>query len=161
MNPQQFWLFERIFAVGVSARRLVHWVLVIVIALNMVSSPFHAHHHDGGPDGYGTTADHLDRDEVGSEVEPAFTEPLTHKTAADSAHVGHSVSALRAAEVKVAKVKTGMEAELPVSILAFAVLLDAPAAEGIIGWHPAREQIPIPSFRTVPPDGRAPPTLHV
>ena len=161
MSAQQFRLFERLSAVGMSARRLVHWVLVVVIALNMVSSPFHAHHHDGGPDGYGTTADHLDRDEVGSELEPASTEPLTHKTAADSAHVGHSVSALRAAEVKVAKVKTGMAAGLPVSILAFAVLLNPPVAEGLPGWHPARERIPIPSFRTVPPDGRAPPTLHV
>ena len=161
MNPQQFRLFERIFAVGVSARRIVHWVLVVVIALNMVSSPFHAHHHDGGPDGYGTTADHLDMDEADSGVASTFSEPLTHKTAADNAHVGHSVSALRGAEVKVAKMETRMEAGLPVSILAFTMLLDPPVAEGLTGWLPARERVPIPSFRTVPPDGRAPPTLHV
>ena len=161
MSPQQFRLFERVFAVGVSARRLVHWVLVVVIALNMVSSPFHAHHHEGGPDGYGTTADHFELDEDGSGLGPASTEPLTHRTVADNAHVGHSVSALRGAEVKVAKVETGMEAGLPVSILAFTMLLDPPVADGLTGWHPARERIPIPSFRTVPPDGRAPPTLHV
>ena len=146
---------------GGGARRLVHWLLVVVIALNMVSSPFHAHHHEGGPDGYGTTVDHFDIDEAASELELMSTEPLIHKTAADNAHVGHSVSALRGIEVKVAKVKTGVDAGLLVSILAFAVLLDPPVAGGLVGWHPARERIPIPSFRTVPPDGRAPPTLHV
>ena len=159
MSSQQFRLFERISAVGMSGRRLVHWVLVVVIALNMVSSPFHAHHHEGGPDGYGTTADHFELDEAG--LAPASTEPLTHKTAVDNAHVGHSVSALRGAEVKVAKMETGVGAGLSVSILAFTMLLDPPVAEGLTGWLPARERVPIPSFRTVPPDGRAPPTLHV
>lgn len=161
MNPQQFQVFDRIFAMGASARRLMHWVLVVVIALNLVTSPFHAHHHEGGPEGYGTNADHVSIDEAGADAQPESRSPLIHQTVADNTHVGHSVSALRGASVKLADVKPGTDWRMLVSILGFAVLLDPPAPDGLIGWHPQRERIPILSFRTVPPGGRAPPPLHV
>ena len=161
MNSQQFRFFARIFAVGIDARRLAHWMLIGVIALTMVSSPFHAHHHEGGPGGYGTNVDQLSIDEADADLERESNEPSILKAVVDNAHVGHSVSALRGAAAKVAQVVSVMDARLLVSILAFVVLLDPPVADRLTGWHPGRERVPIPLFRTVPPDGRAPPTLHL
>ena len=161
MNSQQFRLFARIFAAGIGARRLVRWMLIVVIALTMVSSPFHAHHHEGGPGGYGTNVDQLSIDEADADVKPESKGPSIHKAVIDNAHVGHSVSALRGATVKVTEAVSAIDARLLVSILAFVVLLDPPVADRLTGWHPGRERVPIPSFRTVPPDGRAPPTLHL
>lgn len=39
---------------------LVRWLLVLVIAMDLISSPFHAHHHESGPEGYSSHAGQLD-----------------------------------------------------------------------------------------------------
>lgn len=136
---------------------LARWMLVLLLAADLIGSPFHAHHHDGGPQGYAShTMDHAAHD-TGD-----WDHDAQHADSDEPGGIGgHSLSALRGAPVQPAHPETWVELHGVVPLVAFAALLTQPDAEVDVVWRPGRDRVPIPSFRTVPPDGRAPPSLSV
>ena len=141
---------------------LVRWLLVLVIAVDLISSPFHAHHHDSGPEGYSSHAGQLDVGHSSFE-QTAQDEDLSLHVDSDNAdhRGGHSMSALQGAPIQLASPESAPKLLALVPLFVFVGLLAQPVAEALVRWRPGRERVPIPLFRTVPPDGRAPPSLHV
>ena len=138
---------------------LLRWMLVLVLAMDLVGSPWHAHHHDGSPDGYVVHAAQVDGDHDALH-ERDDDETASHLEADHSAHFGHSLLALRTIPLQLASVQLQDTPQCLASPYRFAELLTPPTVEVTVRWRPGKEREPIPLFRTVPPDGRAPPTLH-
>lgn len=150
---------------------LLHWMLVLVLAMDLVSSPWHAHHHDGGPDGtvahaaqvddghdfvHGHGHGHGDYDGDGDGDGGV----ALHLTADHFAHVSHSVLALRTSPIQLASPQlqeNPQDLDRPYWLF---VGLTPPLVEASDRWQPGRVREPIPLFRVLPPVGRAPPTLH-
>lgn len=135
-------------------RRPLQWLLrcllIAVLALDLIGSPFHAHQHDSGTFqmGTGASAGHLDGD--GPEV---------HAESGDPRAFMHSVAALRAGAAAVAApvaLDEASIAEVPI----YALALSRSTAAAALTWRPARERVGLGVFRSLPPDGRAPPVLH-
>lgn len=140
--------------------RLGRWLLVLlllVFVFDLISSPFHAHHHAGGPEGYSS---HLADD---SHFAPAaVTEHQTHSRHSEGADHsgGHGISAIQSALTQLFTSGSVTKAFALVPLFAIFGLLTQPIAERLVRWRPGRQSVRIPLFRTVPPDGRAPPSLH-
>lgn len=138
---------------------VVRWVLVLMLAIDLIGSPFHAHHHDGGVDGVSTQIAHFHGDHAidALDVNP---EPTLHVDGDETTHFTHSLSALRGVPVELANLKFPDELPTLAPMLVFTALLTQPTAVALVRWRSGREQVPVPLFRTIPPDGRAPPLLH-
>lgn len=138
---------------------LLRWLLVLVLTMDLVGSPWHAHHHEGGPDGHVTHTAQVDSDH---EFMHGHDNDVTasHLDADHSAHFGHSLLALRTPLLQMASVQLQDTPQKLASPYWFSELLTTPTVEATVRWQPAKEREPIQLFRTLPPDGRAPPTLH-
>lgn len=139
---------------------VARWMLVLMLAIDLIGSPFHAHHHDGGVNGLSTQTAHFDGDHAIDRLD-VNPERTLHVDGDESAHFNHSLIALRGASVKLASLKFPTELPALVPMFAFTGLSTQPTAEALVRWRPGRERAPVPLFRTIPPDGRAPPSLHV
>lgn len=145
---------------NVALRQLARWLLVVllvVFVVDLVSSPFHGHHHIGGPDGY---LNHLADDS--HFVSAAVADHENHsRHSEDTDHSGgHEISALQFTPMQLSKPESVAKALAFVPLFIFFGLLTQPTAERVVRWRSGRNSVPIPLFRTVPPDGRAPPSLH-
>ncbi|MGJ7583041.1 hypothetical protein ACSFA3_23015 [Variovorax sp. RHLX14] len=140
---------------------LVRWLLVLVIAVDLISSPFHAHHHESGPEAYSSHAGQLD---VGHSSFEQVAQDDDHSLHVDSDNAdhggGHSMSALQGTPIQLATPDSAPKFLALVPLFVLFGLITQPVAEALVRWRPGRERVPIPLFRTVPPDGRAPPSLH-
>lgn len=141
---------------------LVRWLLVLCIAVDLISSPFHAHHHEGVPEGYSGHAGQLDVDH------PSFAQVVEgdafspHVDADNADHRGgHSLSALQGTPIQLVSADSTPKLSALVPLFVLFGLVTQPIAEALAHWRPGRERTPIALFRTVPPAGRAPPSLHV
>lgn len=138
---------------------IARWMLILLLATDLIGSPFHAHHHDGSSAGYASHTSHLS--DYAADRANDWGQRVQHvDTDEPGVNGGHSLSALRGASVQVANPEVWVELHGVVPLVAFAGLLLQPEAEALVRWRPGRERVPIPLFRTVPPDGRAPPSLH-
>lgn len=161
MNARAFQLSESVAPAKAGVMLLLRWLLVLVIAVDLISSPFHAHHHESGPEGYSSHAGQLDA--AHSSVEQAAeNDDLSLHVDSDNADHGdgHSMSALQGAPIQLASPDSAPKLLALVPLFVFFGLITQPMAEALARWRPDRERVPIPLFRTVPPDGRAPPSLH-
>ncbi len=132
-------------------------LLLFVFVFDLMSSPFHAHHHAGGPEGY---ASHLaDDSHFASAAVTEQENDSLHSEAADHSG-GHGMSAVQSASTPLFKSESVAKAFALVPLFVFFGLLTHPTAERLVRWRPGRQSVLIPLFRTVPPDGRAPPSLH-
>lgn len=140
---------------------LLRWLLVLVVAVDLISSPFHAHHHESGPEGYSNHAGQLDVGHSAFE-QAAQDDGLSLHADSDNADHGggHSMSALQGAPIQLASPASVPKLLALVPLFVLFGLITQPVAEALVRWRPGRERVPIPLFRTVPPDGRAPPSLH-
>lgn len=129
----------------VRALLLVKWLLVLVLAWDQVASPLHRHHHDSGIDAtwIGAVQEradasilHVDADDHGS--------PFTHATLA--VQLQAQLGQLSAASKPHAL------------FFSFAEVFDPVASPAAQAWSEFVAQA-CPSFRSLPPAGRAPP-LH-
>lgn len=129
-------------------RLLLNWLLVAVLALDLASSPLHAHFHDGGFSSGATawaSSGHHDRTAE------------AHADHDDGAVFSHSITALRGQVIDLPD--TPPDATLdsttpwPVS--------DPPSRAVAVRppWPPDGDRAGVSVFRSLPPDGRAPP-LH-
>lgn len=156
---------RRIFQLVVSTApfglmSVARWMLVLMLAIDLIGSPFHAHQHDGGVDGLSIQTTHIASDHA-FDLLDGDLEKVLHVEAADAAHFSHSLIALRGASVELASLKFPTELPALVPMFAFTDIVTQPTAAALVRWRSGREQVPIPLFRTIPPDGRAPPSLHV
>ncbi len=124
---------------------LLKWLLVLVLAWDQIASPLHQHRHDSGVDGSWISA----------HAEEAGSEEL-HMDEGD--HSSGFMHAITAVQLQSASVQLSAASEPHVLFFAFAEIFDL--------VHRAEPQAlptyiaPIyPSFRSLPPGGRAPP-LH-
>lgn len=143
---------------------LLRWILVLVIALDLVSSPWHAHHHEGAAEDYASHAEAAvvtDSADFATDADDASHDVHGHVASAHGGQRGHSLAALRV---------TPLQLAAPAALLLWAIapvfksltdLLAPPAVDRILPWRPRHERVPVASFRALPPDGRAPPFLHV
>lgn len=144
--------------VPVDWKVLVQWLFVLLVVFDLVSSPFHQHHHDGGVDIYSTHADQHDesRVDVGDAGEDDH-DSNTEAGAEHKAHSGHSLSAIRSAPTELSSSTSSMEFQFLGPLFVLVSLLTLPVTQVLTYWRTDRSRPPIPLFRTVPPDGRAPP----
>lgn len=124
------------------------WLLLLLVAFDLISSPFHAHTHDAGGSGdFHAAHASVDLDH----------EDETHIEAPD-AHTGfgHALSALLPAEMPRLSQQTllGWFTAPPPAPMQAAVVMAS------MGWTAAPEHIPIPDGVHWRPIGRAPPSLH-
>lgn len=128
---------------------LGRWVLILLLAFDLIGSPFHAHAHDLGADGLGSHSIHAG--ESADAVEAVHFEEF------EGPGFGHSLAALRPAE-------PGRGAWA----FAAAATICTPPLVGVLaetvlpctGWRNALTRVPISPFPHLRPDSRAPPVLH-
>jgi len=127
---------------------LGRWLLLVLVVFDLVSSPLHAHAHDGdvGGDTHWAHAIETLDDGEGAHAEPA-----------EVALFSHSLAALLPSPPSLpALVPILIEGWAPPRIAVVTPMVLALGA----GWNAAPDHIPNPSDRHWRPDGRAPPTLH-
>lgn len=162
MTARAFQLSESVAPAKAGVMLLVRWLLVLVIAVDLISSPFHAHHHESGPEGYSSHAGQLDVSHSSFE-QVAQEDDHSRHVDSDDADLGggHSMSALQGTPIQLASPDSAPKLLALVPLFVLFRLITQPVAEALARWRPGRERVPIPLFRTVPPDGHAPPSLHV
>lgn len=134
-----------------SAQWLLRCLLIALFALDLVGSPLHAHHHDSG-------TFQLDIEASAEHVDDASHDAHVESGDAPRAFM-HSVVALRASAVAIAAPIWADEADsTPAPVAAFGLSQSTAAPE--LPWQRARERVRLGVFRSLPPDGRAPPVLH-
>lgn len=139
-------------------RLLLNWLLLAVLALDLAGSPLHAHRHDGGFSLAGAAwaaADpHDDVARAHAEHDGAAEAHADHD---DGAELSHSTVALRGQVLDLpdAPVVATLCSTTPWPTFA----ATASTAAVRLPWPPDRHRAGASAFRSLPPDGRAPP-LH-
>ena len=129
-------------------RMLLNWMLVALLALDLAGSPLHAHRHDGELSMAGAAWSSAGQHDGANEA---------HADHDDGAALSHSIIALRVHGSAVPDAPTG--AALDCVTPWPACDLPASAAAVRLPWPPDRHRAGSSAFRSLPPDGRAPP-LH-
>lgn len=136
-------------------RLVLSWMLVAVLAVDLIASPLHAHRHDGEWSSGGTlwaAAGHPDGlHSPGSVHSPVYVD---HD---DAPGFSHSISALRGHAKGMADVRSLDETAVAPPWLVLA--LQTPSGVASSTWPPDRPRAGSSAFKSLPPDGRAPP-LH-
>lgn len=134
-------------------RLVLSWLLVTVLAVDLVTSPLHTHRHDGERSAGASLAAPAEHpsDLLGSS---SIGVP-THIDHDEAPEFSHSISTLRsAAEVAAAAPSSDQpSADAPWLIPALASSGRAIA----FVWPPDRHRAGSSAFRSLPPHGRAPP----
>jgi hypothetical protein len=128
----------------------MRWLVLVVVALDLISAPLHAHAHDMGPDQF---LGHSHGDEGMHED---LLDVALHAEAVDHALGHHASAALRSAERE--PVSTPSLAAIVADVAALQAVEPELAERG--PWLASADHIPIPSRCTLRPEGRAPPGLH-
>lgn len=129
-------------------RLLFNWLLVALLALDLAGSPLHAHAHDSGfssGTAVWTSSDHHDESAE------------AHADHDRGAVFSHSITALRGHVVDLpdAPPDVALSSATPWP----ASELPSKAVDLRLPWPPDRHRAGASAFRSLPPDGRAPP-LH-
>ena len=125
-------------------------MLTLLVAFDLIGSPFHAHRHDLGADGHGPHAVHAADTSVGGE-------PL-HVEADEGAAFGHSLTMLLPAEPQLGKWRPILH-----TVVHALALAGSPQSSMLAraAWDASPDRVPIPPYPHLRPDGRAPPSLHI
>ena len=129
-------------------RLLLNWLLLAVLALDLAGSPLHAHRHDGGFSLAGAAWAAADPHDDGARA---------HAEHDDGAALSHSTVALRGQVLDLPDAPA--LATLCSTTPWFTFAATASAAALRLPWPPDRHRAGASAFRSLPPDGRAPP-LH-
>ena len=134
---------------GVSgAGWLARWLLVLVVALDFLSAPFHHHHHDGVEEQTGFATAHAAFDNSGTHAERDEHSPGSHAT-----------MAIRIDPSRLAQLPPIENADARTALVSVAQLLASVDELPPHHWRPDRSRPDVRSHRSLPPAGRAPP-LH-
>lgn len=137
-------------------RLVLSWLLVAVLAVDLVTSPLHAHRHDGEWSVGGTLSASTDHpgDVLGTDHDCVPAHIDDH----EATGISHSISALRSAATSTAAEPASDE---PLATFS-AWFIPAPWSPGpaaAVVWPPDRQRAGSSVFKCLPPHGRAPP-LH-
>ena len=124
------------------------WLLVLVIACDLLSGPFHQHHHDGVDGQFGFAAASVSLDDADS-----------HAQDADQPLASHSVMAIRIDPSRLGQLPAIDNRDAQVALVSVAQRLAAVDELPREHWRSDRFRPDFRSHRSLPPAGRAPP-LH-
>lgn len=127
-------------------RLLLNWLLVAVLALDLAGSPLHAHLHDGG-----FTSGAMAWNSSGHHDEAAEA----HADHDNGAAFSHSITALRGHDVELPDAPPDVSLNSATPWPAFDRSSNAVSLQ--LPWPPDRHRAGASAFRSLPPDGRAPP----
>ncbi len=124
------------------------WLLVLVVAVDLLSAPFHHHHHDG----------------VEGQVEFATAHASledgdAHMESDEHQLVSHATMAIRIDPSRLAQLPPIDNADAQIALVSAARRLAAVDELPPQHWHPDRSRPDFHSHRSLPPAGRAPPLL--
>ena len=127
---------------------VARWLLVLVLAFDFLSAPFHHHHHDG----------------VEGQLELAAGHALiqdgdAHMEADDPPLASHAATAIRIDPSRLAQLPPIDNVDAQIALVSVAQLLGAVADLPPQQWRLDRSHPDFRSHRSLPPAGRAPP-LH-
>jgi hypothetical protein len=127
---------------------LARWLLVLLLAFDYLSAPFHLHGHDGPGD----------RHEL-AVVHGSFADGHTHAQGEDHPLLSHASMAIRVEPSRLAQRPAASAADAADAAVAAvtAVALVAAMDEPPPHWQPDRSRPRIRPHRSLPPAGRAPP----
>ena len=136
-------------------RRVLSWLLVAVLAVDLVTSPLHAHRHDGVWSVGGSLAASADHPSglpgLGSVSGPKQVDQD------EAPGISHSISALRSSTEVTASVPPSDEPGAATHW--FVRSRWSPGDAAAFVWPPDRHRAASSAFKSLPPPGRAPP-LH-
>jgi len=135
-------------------RRLLGWLLVAVLAIDLVSSPLHAHRHDGE---WSAGANLVASASHAGELLDSVALPL-HAEPHEALAISHSISALRSVAEIVAAAPASEEPGIAVP--GWVPAPGSPERAAACVWPPDRQRAGSSAFKSLPPQGRAPPPLH-
>lgn len=141
------------------ARLFLRWMFFLIVALDLISSPWHAHRHEGAPE---SAASHFDlADHSVADVDHLVDDDsgLMHLDSEKSLKIGHSLNGLRGASVQLAATDSITDWVLLATTSVLLGLVALSEAEISSSWATERKRPRPPSFRALPPHGRAPPFL--
>ncbi len=124
------------------------WLLVLVVACDLLSAPFHQHHHDGVDGQLAFATAHASLDNGDSHAEDA-----------DHPLASHSAMAIRIDPSRLGQLPAIDNAEAQVELVSVTQHLAAVDELPPEHWRPDRSRPDFRSHRSLPPAGRAPP-LH-
>ena len=141
--------FSRRSAGGVSgAWWLARWLLVLVVALDFLSAPFHHHHHDGFEEQIGFAIAHASLDDS-----------VTHVEGDEHSLGSHAAMAIRIDPSRLAQLPPIDNGDAQIALVSVSQLLAAVDELPAQDWGRDRFRPDVRSQRSLPPAGRAPP-LH-
>ena len=129
-----------------SAWWFVRWLLVLVLAFDHLSAPFHPHHHEGVEGQFEVGATHT-----------SFDHANTHADSDEHPLLSHSATALRIDPSRLGQVPAVVGADVPVAFISVVDLLGSLDEPPPTRWRPDRSPPDFRSHRSLPPAGRAPP----
>lgn len=127
---------------------IARWLLVLVVAFDFLSGPFHHHHHDGVEGQLEFSTAHVSL-EAGD----------THVEADDHPLASHAATAIRIDPSRLAQLPPIDNADAQNALVSVAQLLGAVDDLSPQQWRIDESRPDIRSHRSLPPAGRAPP-LH-
>ena len=130
------------------AGQLARWLLVLAVVFDLLSAPFHHHHHDGVEGLLQIATTHTSLDDSEPHVESA-NHPL----------VSHATMAIRIDPSRLGQLPAIDDPEAQVALVSVAQRLAAVEELPPKDWRPDRSRADFRSHRSLPPAGRAPP-LH-
>ena len=122
------------------------WLLVLVLACDLLSAPFHPHHHDGVEGQLEFSAAHA-----------SFDDGNAHADSDEHSPFSHSATALRTDPSRLGQLPAVDGADVPVALVSVVELLAALDEPPPTHWRPDRSVPDFRSHRSLPPAGRAPP----
>jgi len=151
-------LHQRPRDAGAIVRLVLSWLLVAVLAVDLIASPLHAHRHDGEWSMAGALS--ASAAHPGGMHDPDRPDRVDAATPVDHdpPEFSHSISALRGAVQAMADVPSADETTATPFWSATAQQSPASNCAATV-WPPDQHRAGSSAFRSLPPDGRAPP-LH-
>lgn len=136
-------------------RLVLSWLLVAVLAVDLATSPLHAHRHDGEWSVGGSLA--ASADHPSDLLGPGSAGIRAHVDQEMAPGISHSISALRSSTDLTASVPPSDE---PTAAMHWFVPSRwSPGGAAAFVWPPDRHRAGPSAFKSLPPHGRAPP-LH-
>ena len=141
---------------------IARWLLVLVLAFDLLSAPFHPHHHDGVEGQIEVAAAHAHA-HAHAHGHASVDDGATHAEGEEHPLVSHAAMAIRIDPSRLGQIAaadgTDDRADAPVALVSVLQPLAAFDEPPPSRFRPDRSRPDFLSHRSLPPAGRAPP-LH-
>lgn len=124
----------------------VRWLLVWVVAFDFLSAPFHHHHHDGVEGQLQFATGHA-----------SFHDSGAHADSDDHPLVSHATMAIRVEPSRLGQLPAIDNLDAQVALVSVAQRITGVVELLPEDWRLDRSRPDLPSHRSLPPAGRAPP----